>query len=260
MMTSFFIRIGHASRNLIESMGGIGRLTGQTIKRIVTRPFEFRLTIYQIEALGVRSMAIALLTALSIGMVMALQLAFGFSRFGAKLYVGQVVALALVRELGPVMTALMVGGRISAGMAAELGSMKVTEQIDAIKALGADPIRKLVAPRVLATLFILPLLVIMADVVGIFGALIIAKVETHVSTMYFLNSIMETIHLSDFLSGVGKAFFFAFFISIAGCYQGFNTSGGTEGVGRATTRAVVLASVLILVSDFFLTKLFLVLE
>jgi phospholipid/cholesterol/gamma-HCH transport system permease protein len=153
----------------------------------------------------------------------------------------------------------MVGGRIASGIAAELGAMKVTEQIDAIKALGADPIRKLVIPRVVATVFILPLLVALSDVIGILGGLLISWVELDVNPTYYLDSVMSAIKINDFCSGVGKSVFFAFFISLVACHQGLVTVGGTEGVGQSTTKAVVLTSTLVLISDFFLTKLFLVL-
>lgn len=254
-----FQRIGRGARQGIEYLGGVSAMSLRAIGRTFRGPFPLRATVYQVEQLGVRSLSIALVTALAVGMVMALQFAYGLARFGAKSFVGPVVAIALVRELGPVLTALMVGGRIGSGMAAELGSMKVTEQIDAILALGADPIRKLVVPRVLATVLILPLLVVLADIVGVLGGLAISLVELDVSATYYLDSVISAVKLNDFFSGIGKSVFFAFFIAIIACYQGFTTTGGTEGVGQATTRCVVRSSMLVLVSDFFLTKLFLVL-
>lgn len=255
--TRFFQRIGWGARYTIEYLGGAATLAMRTVRRSFSRRFPMRATIYQIEQLGISSLGIALVTALSVGMVMALQFSYGLARFGAGPYVGVVVSLSIVRELGPVLTALMVGGRIASGMAAELGSMKVTDQIDAIMALGADPIRKLVVPRVAATVLFLPLLVVLADIIGILGGMIISGVELDMSPAYFLDSVLGAVKLNDFFSGLGKSVFFAFFIAVVGCYQGFSTGGGTEGVGRSTTRAVVAASAIVLVSDFFLTKLFL---
>jgi phospholipid/cholesterol/gamma-HCH transport system permease protein len=258
-LEDFFQRLGFGARAGIDHLGGVSMLALRTLSRTFRRPFPLVATLRQAEEIGIRSLGIALITALAVGMVMALQFAYGLGRFGAKPYVGPVVALSIVRELGPVLTALMVGGRIGAGMAAELGSMKVTEQLDAILALGADPIRKLVVPRMVATVVLLPLLVVFADVVGILGGMAISLVEMDVSAVFYLDSVLSAVKLQDFLSGLGKSVFFGFFIAILSCHQGMIAVGGTEGVGRSTTRAVVLSSTLVLVSDFFLTKLFLVL-
>jgi phospholipid/cholesterol/gamma-HCH transport system permease protein len=252
-----FANLGASTRRAIEYMGGVSTLALRAVGRSFRGRFPLVATVYQIEQIGLRSVPIAVMTAVSVGMVMALQFAYGLTRFGAKAYVGPVVAVAIVRELGPVLTALMVGGRIGSGMAAELGSMRVTEQIDAIHALGADPIRKLVIPRVVATVFILPLLVVMADALGVLGGLVISLVELDTSAVYYIDSVLSAVRINDFFSGVGKSVFFAFFIAVIACYEGFQTRGGTEGVGQATTRTVVLASTFVLVSDFFLTKLFL---
>ncbi|MBI3073543.1 MAG: ABC transporter permease [Deltaproteobacteria bacterium] len=242
---------------MIEFLGGTATMAGRAVVAIFTPPWDFRALAYQIEALGLKSVGIASVTALAVGMVMGVQFAFGLMRFGSVMYVGKVVSIAIVRELGPVLTALMVGGRIGSGMAAELGSMRVTEQLDAIRSMGADPIRKLVAPRVLATLIILPLLTILADVLAVLGSMFIICLEhSDVTPAFYINSVFETIRMSDVISGTGKTFFFAMFIAIIGCYQGFSAEGGTEGVGNATTRTVVVTSTSILVSDFFLTKLF----
>lgn len=252
-----FGRLGAATTRAIEYMGGVSTLGLRTIGRSFRGRFPFAATAYQIEQVGLQSIPIAVMTAVSVGAVMALQFAYGLARFGGKPYVGPVVAVAIVRELGPVLTALMVGGRIGSGMAAELGSMRVTEQIDAIHALGADPIRKLVIPRVVATTLVIPLLVVLADVLGILGGLAISLLELDTSATYYVNAVLQAVKVEDFFSGVGKSFFFAFFIAVIACYEGFQTRGGTEGVGQATTRTVVLSSMLVLISDFFLTKLFL---
>jgi phospholipid/cholesterol/gamma-HCH transport system permease protein len=192
-------------------------------------------------------------------MVITVQFALQLSRFGAKAWVGSVVGVTLARELGPVMTSLVVGGRVGAGIAAELGSMAVTEQIDALKALGADPIRKLVVPRVLAAMLVLPLMTSMAVVLGIVGGALIADVDSGVSFAHFHHAAWHAMTMADFFSGLSKTVFFGFGIAIVGCFLGLQTRGGTEGVGRATTRSVVVSSIVTLVSDFLLTKLILTL-
>ena len=254
-----FGALGTSTSRGVEYMGGVCTMALRTIGRCFRGRFPFAATVYQMEQLGLKSVPIAVMTAVSVGAVMALQFAYGLARFGGKPYVGPVVAVAIVRELGPVLTALMVGGRIGSGMAAELGSMRVTEQIDAIHALGADPIRKLIIPRVIATTLVLPMLVVLADVLGILGGLAISLLELDTSATYYMNAVLQAVQIEDFVSGVGKSVFFAFFIAVIACYEGFQTRGGTEGVGQATTRTVVLTSTLVLLSDFVLTKLFLLL-
>jgi phospholipid/cholesterol/gamma-HCH transport system permease protein len=187
-------------------------------------------------------------------MVMTVQFAVQMARFGAKEYVGNVVSLSLVRELGPVLTALMVGGRVGAGIAAELGSMAVTEQIDAMRAMGADPIKELVVPRVVASAVALPLLTVVANVLGILGAMTIARLDSHIDTSYFLNATLRAVTLDDLVGGLIKTVFFGLTIALIACHRGLGTRGGTEGVGRATTEAVVITSITTLVADFLLTK------
>ncbi len=240
----------------INLVGELGILTAQFFARLVTPPVHFRDIITQIRELGVRSLAIANLTAVFAGMVMAVQFGYSMERFGAKDFVGTVVSLSILRELGPVLTALLVGGRVGAGITAELGSMRVTEQIDAIRILGADPIRRLIVPRVVALTICLPLLTILADVIGVFGGMIVAVGEFGITPILYYRSVMDTILIGDFTGGIGKSVFFGFFIALIACHQGFNTSGGTEGVGQATTRTVVLTSITVLIMDFFLTKFF----
>jgi phospholipid/cholesterol/gamma-HCH transport system permease protein len=167
-----------------------------------------------------------------------------------------VVSKSLVRELGPVLTALIVGGRIGSGMTAELGTMKVTEQIDALRSMAADPVKKLVVPKLAATLVMLPALTVIGDFLGILGGLLMSVTQLDLAPGFYINDVVTALTLADVASGVGKAVFFAYFIAIIGCYNGLNASGGADGVGRATTNTVVQASILILVSDFFLTKLF----
>jgi phospholipid/cholesterol/gamma-HCH transport system permease protein len=192
-------------------------------------------------------------------MVLALQTGIALERFGAKLYVGSVVGLALARELGPVLTALMVGGRVGAGITAELGAMQVTEQIDAIRSMGADPVQKLVLPRVLAATLALPLLTMLADLLGAFGGMLIATTQFHITSNFYFDNLYWAVTVPDVLSGIAKTFVFGWIIAMVGCFLAFETKGGTAGVGRATTSAVVVASISILISDFFLTKLMLIL-
>jgi len=211
----------------------------------------------QMDALGVQSISITNLTALFTGMVLALQTAYALSQFGGKLFVGRVVVLSVCRELGPVLTALMVAARCGAGITAELGSMSVTEQVDALRALGASPIRKLVLPRVVAVTVMLPLLTIMTDFLGVVGGLFIAVVEVKIGASFYLTTVLQTLKSNDILHGLCKTPFFGFAIAMIGCYNGLNASGGADGVGRATTIAVVVSSISVLAADFFLTKIFL---
>ena len=199
------------------------------------------------------------LIAVFTGMVLALQFSVGLGRFGLKLYVGQVIGISIIRELGPVLTSLMIAARVGSGMAAELGSMVVTEQVLAIEALGANPVHKLVLPRILATTFMTPILVTLSDIIGILGGMGIAVVEAGVTPRFYLDQIQRTVSADDYFSGITKTLFFGFFIGLIACYQGLRTTGGTAGVGRSTTYAVVYASLTIFIADFFLTKLFILL-
>lgn len=239
----------------IQMLGGIGVLTARVARQALRWPPDLRALVQQIESIGVRSMTVVLLTAVFSSMVITVQFLVQLSRFGAKEWTGNAVGVTLARELGPVLTALMVGGRVGAGIAAELGSMAVTEQIDAVRVLGADPVRKLVVPRVIATLIVLPLMSAAAVVIGVGAAAVIAGLEPDMNASYFINSALRSTTLADLFSGLAKTFFFAFNIAIVACYLGMNTHGGTVGVGQSTTKAVVVSSVVTLVSDFFLTKL-----
>lgn len=253
------VRIGDRLLHAVERCGDFALLARDTARAALRPGFPALETLRQMESVAVRSTTIVGITALFTGMVLSLQTAFALSRFGAKPYVGSIVGLALVRELGPVLTALMVSGRVGAGIAAEIGSMRVTEQVDAIRAMGADPVQKLVLPRVLAATLGLPLLTVLANVLGILGGMLIADVQYGITSDFYLQTIYAAVTLSDFLSGIAKTFVFGWIIAMVGCFQGLTTEGGTVGVGRATTRAVVVASISVLVSDFFLTKLLLVL-
>ena len=226
--------------SLTGFMGAFGQiviLSGRTLREAVRPPFEFRLTLAQLELGGVDSWSITLLTAIFTGMVMATQFAIGLEPFGASIY-----------------TSLLVGGRVGAGFTAELGSMAVTEQIDAIRALGADPIRKLVVPRVVAMTIAIPLLTIMADLIGCAGGIIITVAEVGVTFTFAVEQMIDTVRAGDFLHGLIKSLFFGGIIAILACWRGMTTYGGTEGVGRATTETVVYTSVSILFADFLLTR------
>lgn len=253
----FLETFGRRVRAGLCTIGGTAGLGWQAIRALFRARLEFRELMRQFLVIGNHSFSIVALTGFFTGLVIALQLSVGLGRFGLKLYVGQVVGLAVFRELGPVLTALMVAARVGSGIAAELGSMVVTEQVLAIEAMGADPIKKLVVPRMLATVIATPLLTVMADVIGTVGGMIICVREAGVSPRFYIDQVRTTLLTDDFTSGVAKAAFFGFFIAIISCYQGLKAQGGTEGVGLATTRAVVLSSITIFISDFFLTKLIL---
>ena len=235
----------------------MGALLKDAVVAVFARPFELREVVYQLESMGIRSVTIALLTAMFVGMVMTVQFAFGLERFGATDYVGRVIGLSITRELAPALTAIVVGSRIGSGMAAEIGAMAVTEQVDAIRALGADPVKKLVVPRLVACVILMPVLTVFADVVGFAGAMGVAKVQFDTPMGFFFRTALESINMQDFMSGLGKSPFFGVTIAIIGCYYGMLTRGGTEGVGRSTTRTVVASAIAVLVADFLLTKLFL---
>lgn len=252
---AFVTSVGKRICNLCNHVGGVSYLALQTFKGLFRYRLDVGETIRQFAAIGNRSLSIVTLIAIFTGMVIALQLCIGLGRYGLKLNVGQIVGLAIFRELGPVLTCLMVAARVGSGIAAELGSMVVTEQVLAIEAMGANPVVKLIVPRVVATVIACPILTVIADVIGSFGGLIITVREAGVSANFYLDQIRKTVLVEDFMSGVYKALFFGFAISIISCYEGLTTIGGTEGVGRSTTRAVVFSSIVIFISDFFLTKL-----
>jgi phospholipid/cholesterol/gamma-HCH transport system permease protein len=241
-------------QNFLEHLGQIGRMTGGAAVAMFRRPFEFQSTLYQMESLGVRSFGIASVTALFVGMVMAVQFAFGLQKFGGMEYTGRIIGLSFSRELAPTLTAVIVGGRIGSGIAAEVGSMAVTEQIDAIRALGADPVKKLVVPRLLASIVVMPVLGAFALVLGFCGAMAICSAEFGIPPGFFLRTALGSVNFADYFSGMFKTPFFGAIIAIIGCHFGLITRGGTEGVGQATTRTVVAISIAILIADFFLTK------
>ena len=222
---------------------------------LLSRPFYFQETVYQMQDIGLGSLPIVLLASFVTGMILSLMSGLAMARFGAKMYVGTIVSLAMVLEMGPVLTGIIVAGRVGAGIAAELGSMKVTEQIDAMRALATDPIRKLVSTRLLAGLVMIPALVVVADIMGILGGLFVAIMQLNVNAMIYRKTVIEALNIDFLRIGMIKPFFFAAIIVLIGCFTGLKTSGGTEGVGKSTTNSVVISSILILVSDYFLTQL-----
>ena len=250
--------LGARVLGIVDGVGSFSLLAVQILRSVGRRRFPFREIAVQFEAIAVRSLSIVAVTAFFTGLVLALQTVESLSRFGAKPYTGSFVGLAFVLELGPVLTALMVSGRVGAGIAAELGSMQVTEQVDAIRAMGADPVQKLVLPRVVATTLGLPLLTILADLLGIVGGMLIAQ-QAGITPDFYIRTVTTVVTVPDMLNAIAKTFFFGWMIAMVGCHTGLNTTGGTVGVGRATTRAVVIASMSVFVLDLFLTKVLLAL-
>ena len=244
-------------RETVAWYGGLGLLTMRVARNLTLPPSYLWLVAREIDIMGVRSLTVALSAAVFTGMVLALQSAVNMARFGTGNYVGPVVAVSILRELGPVLTAILVGGKVASGITAELGSMKVTEQIDALRALGVNYIKKLVVPRLLAALVVFPLLVILTDGVGLLGGMVVMVFERNLDTFLYWNTIAYWVVVKDFLSGIAKGMVFGALVTLIGCYNGLATEGGTEGLGRATTATVVQAAMAVIISDFFLTKLLL---
>jgi len=231
-------------------------LTGRALRNIFRSPHYTDDILLQMDIIGVGSLPIVILTGGFSGAVMALQMSRALSTYGATGQVGQIVAITLVRELGPVLSALLVAGRSGSGMASELGSMKVTEQIDAMRALGTDPIQKLVTPRLLATAVMLPLLTIISDLVGLAGGFLVASITLGTTASQYWNTAYRALVWNDLAQGLLKPLAFGIVIALVGCFYGLRTSGGTQGVGLSTTKAVVVASVWIFVITFFITQIF----
>ena len=248
--------MGEMLRRVFEHIGAVATLFKNTLRHLFSRPFEGEQILSQLSNLGVKSLSITAITGLFTGMVLALETAYTLADYGAKLLTGKAVALSMVQELGPVLTGLVVAGRVGAGITAEIGTMAVTEQVDAIRALGADPVKKLVMPKVVATFIMLPALTVIADFVGILGGMIISVYEVGQTGAFYLIQVITTLAFRDVLTGTLKTPVFALIIALVACYNGLRASGGADGVGQATTRTVVTASILILVSNFFLTKFF----
>jgi phospholipid/cholesterol/gamma-HCH transport system permease protein len=250
------LRAGDRTFAILEYLGGLSQLGWQALVQGLRPPYDLLGVLRQIDMMGVGSLLIISVAGMFTGLVLALQTSYALARFGAKAVSGMIVGLAMVRELGPVLTAMLVGGRVGSGITAELGSMQVTEQIDAMRAMGTSPVKKLVVPRVLAVMFVLPILTLMADVLGILGGMVIMRYEFGVEYFQYYNSMITALKLTDLFSGLGKTVFFGMIIGLVGCYEGLRTAGGTEGLGRATTSTVVTSSLLVIISTFFLTKFF----
>jgi phospholipid/cholesterol/gamma-HCH transport system permease protein len=229
----------------------------QVLGGLFVPPFYFSEIINQMYYIGVQSLPIVALTSFFTGMILALQSGHEMAVFGAKMYVGTLVSLSLIRELGPVLTGVVIAGRVGAGIAAELGSMKVTEQIDALKAMGTDPVEKLVTTRFIAGLLMVPALTILADGLGITGGLLVSNSTFGISPQQYWKTVLDPLTLDDVIMGVIKPVIFGIMLIWTACYTGLSTTGGTEGVGRSTTNSVVISSILILVGDYFVTQMLL---
>ena len=243
----------------LQLIGEITDLFRDFVRCLYTRPFYLGRIYEQIVQLGVGSLSITIVVGLVTGMVMTLQFGYGLAKFGGTLYVPAIVSLSLVRELGPIFTSLLIAGRIGSGISAEIGAMNVTQQIDAIRALGTSPVRVLVVPRILASIISLPLLATLSSLMGIIGGLIVANTEFGMPVGFYINKVLVTIKFMDIFGSMIKCGFFALVISLLACYRGFQTTEGTRGVGNATIWVVVRSSIVILVSNFFLSKVLILL-
>lgn len=254
-MTVLLELFGRLVIERIEEVGRLSLFLLETLRSAFTLPVRWRLLIRQMEFVGVRSISVVVLTGTFTGMVLALQSSYGFRKFGAEGLVGTTVALSMTRELGPVLTSLMVTARAGSAMAAELGTMRVTEQIDALVVMAVEPVKYLVVPRILAALAMLPILCVVSDFVGIVGGYFVGVKLLGINSGTYMSNTVKFLELSDIMSGLVKAMCFGVILAAVGCYKGFHARGGAQGVGRATTEAVVLASVLILINDYFLTAI-----
>jgi phospholipid/cholesterol/gamma-HCH transport system permease protein len=245
------------AKRSIRDVQDYSLLSARSVANLFHPPYYVSDILDQMDIIGVGSLPIVALTGFFIGAVMVLQTASQFERFGQTALTADVVSLALVRELGPSIAGLLVAGRNASGIASELGSMVVTEQVDAMRAMGTDPTRKLVTPRMVATVLMLPLLTAMADFVGLIGGFLVSYFTLRLGAIAFWTRALDTLEFSDLMQGLSKPLVFGFILSTVGCYKGLTVRGGTQGVGRATTQAVVVSSVFILVANFFLTKIML---
>ena len=231
-------------------------LCARTLRTLVTPPVYLRDTIYQMDYMGLGSLPVVLLTGFFTGAVLALQTGWTAAQFGAKYYLGRVVSISMVKELGPVLTALMLAGRVGAGITSEIGSMVVTDQVDALRAMGIDPVRKLVTPRMVALVFMAPILTILSCYIGLWGGSLIADIKFQIRPSYYWTSAAVILFTDDVIAGLTKPFVFGFLIAMIGCYHGLMTEGGSRGVGRATTTSVVVSSIAILIADYFVNEIF----
>lgn len=258
MLTALLDRTGATVLGFMEEAGDFAVLSGRAIGNIFRRPFDGANLMRQLQAVGVNSIPVVVLTSLAVSMVFAVQLSFGFKQFQAEGLASQVEGLAVVRELAPVITGLMMSGRVGSAMAAELGTMQVTEQIDALECLATDPIHYLFVPRLLAALVMLPLLTAMAIYVGFWGGYVLLVSSQGQSSIVYASEFYKLVELRDLRIALTKALVFGAIIALVGCWKGYRTRGGAEGVGNAPTSSVVTSSLWILIADFFLTKMLLV--
>ena len=247
------------TRYFVET-GQVARLTLDTVRAVFRRPFPVDAVAQQMFRLGARSLPLVALTTIFTGAVMAVQTAYSLGRYGVQVYVGAFVGLSMVKELGPVLTAVMLAARVGAGITAEIGAMTVGEQVDAMRALGADPVKVLVLPRLLALLLMIPALTMLGITLGILGGMYVSVTELDQVPGYYWSKVIEVMSVGDVLSGLGKSFFFAYFIGMIACHQGLAAHGGASGVGQATTRSVVGSSISIFIVNFFLSKVALFLQ
>ncbi len=255
-MKKFFLVLGKRVLDLLYLLGGLSYLASHTFYWIFIPPFKKERIFEQCKKAGVDSLPIVSLIAFFIGVIMALQTAIQMQRLGAEMYIGSIVALSMVRELGPVITALVVAGRVGASITAEIGSMQVTEQVDALQTLATSPIKYLVVPRLLALSIMEPLLTLYANIIGIFGGYLICVYRLGVSSGMYRYITFSALLYKDLFTGLFKALFFGMIIAFVSCYEGFNVEGGAEGVGKATARAVVTMFILIIAFDCLVTALF----
>jgi phospholipid/cholesterol/gamma-HCH transport system permease protein len=256
MINKFFISIGRNIITMLYFLGGLSNLATQTFYWMFVPPFKKMRMIDQMKRTGFDSLPIVTLIGLFIGMILALQTAVVMQRLGSEMYIASIVALSLVRELGPVITALIVAGRVGAAITAEIGSMQVTEQVDALETLAANPVKYLVVPRFIALTLMLPILTLFADVIGIFGGWLICVAKLGISSQMYINVTIDALMFKYIFTGLAKTIFFGMIIAFVSCYEGFNVEGGAEGVGRATRKAVVETFILIITADCFFTALF----
>lgn len=254
-LLGIFEIIGQVALRFMEELGRVMTIFGQTLYWLPRRPFRLHLLFKQFEFVGIQSLFIILLTGLFTGAVFSLQSSYAFQLFQANSMVGPTVIMAVTRELGPVLGALLVTGRVGSAMAAELGTMRVTEQIDALETLAVNPIHYLIVPRVVATVIMLPILTAIFDYVALLGSYVVCVFMLGVNAIGFRQDVLYFVDLDDFYNGLIKAAFFGLTLALVGCYKGFYATRGAEGVGKATTQSVVVSSVAILVSDYFLTAL-----
>jgi len=252
---NFFANIGRAVLTVLAHIGRLAQFTGQALAGVVSPPLYTRLIAAQMIRIGYFSLPVVGLTAFFTGGVLALQIYLGGNRFGAEAIVPQVVVLGITRELGPVIAGLMIAGRVAAAIAAEIGTMKVTEQIDALTTLATNPIKYLVVPRIVAAVISMPILTAIGDSIGVLGGYVVSVYNLDFNGTSYLKNTVDFAHQDDITSGLIKAAVFGFIVALMGCYNGFNSKGGAQGVGNATTNAVVASSILILAADYVLTAL-----